>query len=62
MLTTLEHAIVLAALIWGVVELVRHLFPSANARLWADEQKYIGEIEDRVKALEDKLLNKQEQK
>ncbi|UOF77922.1 gal4p-like zipper protein [Caudoviricetes sp.] len=59
MLTNIEHAIVITALVWGVVQLVKHFAPDFYSReemnIYGRFQKSASELEARVAELEKKL-------
>lgn len=62
MFSNLEHAIVVAAIIWGAVEVFRHVIPSFWERNESKSWKSTFDFDNRIKALEEKLGLKQEQK
>jgi hypothetical protein len=62
MFVNLEHAIVIAALIWGIVHLLQHFFPSYWERMERFNLNARLELDARVKALEEKLGISEEKK
>lgn len=62
MFINLEHAIVIAALIWGGVHVIQHFFPSYWDRMEKLRNQTRLELDARVAALEAKLGISEEKK
>lgn len=62
MFSNLEYGIIIAAIIWGIVKVVTHFFPSYWDRLQKQEWKLSSELHERINKLEAELFINKEQK
>jgi hypothetical protein len=55
MFSNLENAIIFTAAVWGVVEVIKHFFPSYWGRIESAKYVAVSDLKDRLAALESKL-------